>query len=184
MIGSNLWSWHLAHWIVRPKSDEATICSVGFEHGVAIDAHLVGIAVALAGAVLAVAQEVRGLSSAIISGVTSRAGDEARQLVAGDLLAHEAVERLVVVERAHHVIAIAIGQRAIGVGVEVAVRVGVAGRVEPVLSPPLAVVGRGQVAIDHPLVGVGATGRRESRDIFSGVGGRPVRSKLTRRIRV
>ena len=65
----------------------------------------------------------------------------------------------------------------------VAVRVGVAGHVEPVPRPALAVVRRRQQPIHQPLVSVGPRVVQEGVH-FRGVGGRPVRSRLTRRISV
>ena len=73
-------------------------------------------------------------------------------------------------KRPDHVVAIAIGQGPIGVGAEVAVRLGVAGGVEPVLAPPLAVAGRGEQALDQPLVGVGTAIVHEGRDLLGGRG--------------
>ena len=59
-------------------------------------------------------------------------------------------------------------------------RVGVAGHVEPVPAPPLAVVRRRQQPV-HDLGERVRASRREERSTSSGVGGRPVRSKVTRR---
>ena len=73
--------------------------------------------------------------------------------VAGELLDREPVERLVGVERANHVVA-----KEVEVDVVVAViagGVGEADQVEPEDRHPLAEVGRGQQAVDEPLVGVG-----------------------------
>ena len=69
-----------------------------------------------------------------------------------DLLADELVVRLVVVERVDHVVAVAPRVRPRVVLLE-ARRVGVAGHVEPVPAPALAVVGRGQQPVDEPLPG-------------------------------
>ncbi len=77
------------------------------------------------------------------------------QLVAGQLLHDELVERLVSIESANHVIAIAEGLGPGNVLLVKALRVCVARHVEPVASPTLAVVRRGQQAIDEPFVGVG-----------------------------
>ena len=65
----------------------------------------------------------------------------------------------------------------------VAVRLGVAHQVEPVPRPSLAVSRRSQQAVDQPLVGIGRIVGVEGVD-FLGVGGSPVRSKVTRRIKV
>ena len=64
-----------------------------------------------------------------------------------------------------------------------AVGVGVAGHVEPVPAPPLAVGGRGEQAVDEPREGVGRSSARNA-STSSGVGGRPVRSNVARRISV
>src|SRR5262249_54643043 len=78
------------------------------------------------------------------------------QLVAGQLLRQEAVIRQVVVEGLDNVIAVAPGLWPWAIRREVAVRVGVAGDIEPVAPPALAVGGRGEQAIDKALVGVRA----------------------------
>ncbi len=75
-----------------------------------------------------------------------------RQEVAGDLLDGEAVERHVGVEGLHDPVAVG-PHLPLVVEVE-AVRVGIAGGVEPVPGHLLAVVGAGEQAIDEPLVGV------------------------------
>ena len=75
-------------------------------------------------------------------------------LVAGDLLLDEAVVRLVRVEGVDHVVAVAPGVRTILVEFE-AVGVGVANDVEPLGGPALAVVRRGEQAVDDLFVGVG-----------------------------
>ena len=75
------------------------------------------------------------------------------QQVAGELLDREAVERHVVVEGADHPVApgphVAMAVDVIAVGV------GVAGEVEPLHGHALAVVRRGEQAVDLLLVGVG-----------------------------
>ncbi len=125
-----------------------------FQHGVLVGPDLVGIAVAGIGAVGTVAQEMRGHEQIDQFGRHRGFGPIAGQLVARQLLADELIERFVGVERANDIVAIAIGQRPIGIGEEVAVGVGIAGRVEPILAPALAVARRGKIALDHALVGV------------------------------
>ena len=74
--------------------------------------------------------------------------------VAGDVLSHQGVVRQVVVERADHVIAVGPG----GGNVEVefvAVSLGKPHQVEPVPSPPHAVVRRCEQPLDDPLVSGG-----------------------------
>ena len=82
-------------------------------------------------------------------------GDQAvvghlRQFVSRQLFAEESVVRLVLIERADDVIAIAPGVGAVEIMFE-AVGVGIAGNVEPVTSPALAVLGRTEQAVDQPL---------------------------------
>ena len=76
------------------------------------------------------------------------------QLVARDLLLDEAVVGLVLVERLDHVIAIApdVGPRLIALE---AFAIGVARQVQPVPRPALAVVRRGEQAVDHFLERIG-----------------------------
>ncbi len=104
------------------------------------------------------------------------------QQVAGELLDREPVERQVAVEGVDDPVAV-LPDRARGVDA-VAVGVGVAGQVEPVPRPALAVVRRGEQAVDEPLVGVGRGRRRGTRRPPRAIGGRPIRSRLTRRISV
>ena len=75
-------------------------------------------------------------------------------LVAGELLLDEIVVRLVVVEALDDVIAVAVGVGAMGV-VLVAVGLGEADHVEPVAAPLLAVMRRGEQAVDHLFPGIG-----------------------------
>ena len=134
------------------------------EHVVLVDADLVRIAVALAGAILGVAQEVSGDQLIDRLGWRTRAATIAGQLVAGQLLADDLIQRPVGVERADDVIAISVGQRPVGIGAEVPVGIGVSRGVEPVLPPPLAVSGRGQQAVDQAFVGVQGRVMHELRD--------------------
>jgi hypothetical protein len=71
--------------------------------------------------------------------------------VAGKLLDHKTVERLVAVQRVHDVVAISPGVAVGDVFVE-AVGVGVTGHIQPVAAPTLAVRGRGQQPLDEPRV--------------------------------
>ena len=90
-----------------------------------------------------------------------------RQQVAGNLLLHEPVVGLVGVERVDDPVAVAERVRVRDVLVE-PVRVGVTGDVEPVPSPALAVAGRRQQPLDHPLVGVGPLVGQEGVDLGRG----------------
>ena len=87
-----------------------------------------------------------------------------RHQVAGDLLPDEAVEGLVAVQGVDDVVAVAEGVGEGDVLVE-AVRVGVAGDVEPVAAPAFAVVGRGEEPVDDPGEGVGALVGQEVLDL-------------------
>ena len=85
------------------------------------------------------------------------------QQVAGQLLDRELVERQVAVEGVDDPVAV-LPDRARGVDA-VAVGVGVAGQVEPVPAPALAVVRRGEQPVDQPLVGVGPGVGEEGLDL-------------------
>ena len=77
------------------------------------------------------------------------------ELVGGNLLEQEPVEGEVGVERPDHVVAVGVGEGVSSLFREdVALGVGIAGHVEPVPSPPLAVERRGQQPVDHPCKGV------------------------------
>ena len=60
----------------------------------------------------------------------------------------------------------------------------VPGDVEPVSAPALAVMRRGQQPVDQPRDRPSGESSRMKAAISSGVGGKPTRSKVTRRIRV
>ena len=77
-----------------------------------------------------------------------------RHFVAGKLLLDEPVVRLVLVERADHVVAIAPCGRPLAVDRE-AIGLGKARQVEPVPGPPLAVARIGQQLVDHFFICVG-----------------------------
>ena len=102
--------------------------------------------------------------------------------VAGELLVEEPVVRDVGIEGVDDVVAIEVrlGDRVIGV---VAGGVGVAGQVEPVPAPALAVMGRGEQLVDEALVGIGPLSATNA-STRSGVGGSPIRSNVARRIKV
>ncbi len=112
------------------------------------------VAVAFAGAVGRVAEEVGGDERRDHFGrdvAVRRIGGE---FVPGDLLGDETVEGLVIVERRHHVIPIAVGQRALGVGAEITVGIGVARHVEPMPAPAFPIVRRSQQALDELFVSI------------------------------
>jgi hypothetical protein len=94
------------------------------------------------------AAKEEGLGVALIGEVAEEAGGDygfgivGPELVAGDLFMDELVVGLVGVERLDDVVAVAPGVGTGFVGLET-VAVGVAGEIEPVASPPPAVVARG-----------------------------------------
>ena len=101
-----------------------------------------------------------------------RGGVAGKQFVAGQLFLHEAIVRLVGVERRNHVIAIAPGLGPIIVDA-VAVAVGVTHQIEPVPRPAFAVV-RDCPAGDRPGVRRRpATYRRQTLRPPRAMGGKP-----------
>ncbi|NNJ26502.1 hypothetical protein LzC2_25900 [Planctomycetes bacterium LzC2] len=76
-----------------------------------------------------------------------------RQQIAGELFHRELVERLVPVERSHD--PVTVGPDAAFVVQMQAVRVAVAGGVEPVPGAMLPIAGRSEQSIDQPFVGAG-----------------------------
>src|SRR5947209_3683947 len=96
----------------------------------------------------------RAASSRYLASSWSIWRQRSAELVAGDLFADQTVVRLVVVEGPDQIVAVVpgLGPQLID---PVAVGVGVADQVEPVLGPSLAVSGRGEQAVDQRLVGVG-----------------------------
>src|SRR5262249_10577683 len=112
------------------------------EHGVLVGADLVGVAIAFASAVLAVTQEMGRDELVDDRGRSVATAAIARQLITGQLFAHDLLERSIGIERADYVVAIAIGQRPVGIGIEVAVGIRVSRRIEPVLAPTFAVARR------------------------------------------
>ena len=90
---------------------------------------------------------------AVEAGSRELLGRRAGQEVAGQLLDGELVERLVVVERLHNIVAVGPGVLVL-VAVE-ADGIGVAGDVEPVLGHPFTEMGRGEEPVDERLAGVG-----------------------------
>lgn len=112
-----------------------------FEDRVFVGTHFVFVAIAAVGAIGAITQKMRGGQQFNHFGRDFVARFELHQFIAGQLLANELIERLVGGNRANYIVAIPPGQRAIGVGTEVAIRVGIAGRINQCF-PPLAVLWR------------------------------------------
>ncbi len=90
------------------------------------------------------------------------------QHVAGNLLDSELVERHVSVERVDHPVAVL--PDAAPIVFFVAIGVGVSGEVQPGPRPTLAVVRRGEQAIDDALVGVGLAVGKERVELGNGRG--------------
>src|SRR5262249_44399465 len=88
-------------------------------------------------------------------------------LVAGDLLLHETIVGLVLIEAADDVVAIApgVGPRLVSFK---ALAFGEAGEIEPVAPPSLAVARRGEQTVDDLVEGVGRVISEERRDLFGG----------------
>ncbi len=105
-----------------------------------------------------------------------------RQQVAGQLLDGEPVEGHVAVEGIDHPIAPA-PHVALAIAL-VAIAVGVARGFEPRVGHALAVARRGQQPIHDLFIGVSAILSAMKASISAAVGGRPVRSRLTRRSQV
>ena len=152
----------------------------GFERVVAVGADFLGIAVALGGAGLAVAEKMGGCEQLNDFGRGGGAGRPGGEFVAGQLGADELIKWQVAIHRANHPVAIAIGERTVGVGGEVAVGIGIARGVEPVFSPAFTEADGGEVAVGGAGEGVGRVVVREGVE-FCERGGRPVRVKARRR---
>ena len=90
------------------------------------------------------------------------------ELVAGELFLQKDVVRLVLIERANHIVPITPGVGTVVVLLEAA-RVRVARHVQPMPPPPLAVMRRGEQPIDQPFPGI-RRGIGEKRGGFSGAG--------------
>ena len=133
----------------------------GFERVVAVGADFLGIAVALGGAGLAVAEKMGGCEQLNDFGRGGGAGRPGGEFVAGQLGADELIKWQVAIHRANHPVAIAIGERTVGVGGEVAVGIGIARGVEPVFSPAFTEADGGEVAVGGAGEGVGRVVVRE-----------------------
>ena len=106
-----------------------------------------------------------------------------RQQIGRQLLEDELVVGQVGVERPGHIVAIGEGieQPPLFLQTDIFLGVGIAGDVEPMPAPALAVMGRGQQPLDHPLEGAGRSVGFRNAAISAGVGGRPIRSNVARR---
>ena len=111
--------------------------------------------------------------------VAVSASDVRLQLVAGQLLANEPVVWQIVVERSDHVVAIPIRILTQAVFLET-FALAVPHDVEPMLCPPFAIRGEASKPIDNFRIGVRRSIRKKRR-LLGDVGGKPVRSNVTRR---
>ena len=131
-------------------------------HGEAQDAapdgadHVVEVVEAVVGIVLFAIPDLRIAAEEPVA-IMRVVGDPV-EFVAGDLFGEEGVVRLVLVERADHVVAVSPGIGAVEVVLE-AVGVGVARNIEPVPAPTFAVVRRGEQPIDEAFPALGVIGR-------------------------
>ena len=89
------------------------------------------------------------------------------EAVGGDLLDHEGVVRLVLVQGADHVVAIGVRVRIAPLFLEdISLRVGVASDIEPVPPPALAVMGRGLQAVNQALIRIRGLVLEEALDLL------------------
>ena len=149
-IGSNLWSWQRAQVTVKPRNPRLTT----------------------------------SMRSSMISFWSSRnrrptvrnpiaaSGPPvaaAGELIGGELLHDELVVAQVGIERRDHVVAVGVGKRIAPIlGEHIALRVGVAGHVEPVPAPALAVAGRREQAVDQLRERIGRLVGLERVDLLGG----------------
>ncbi len=140
-MGSNLWSWQRAQVTVNPIRPRVTTSMRSSM---------------MSWSLLLKRRPTVRKPIAASADLSRLRGPGLAKLIGGELLADELIVGQVVVEGRDHVVAIGVGIRIAAVlGEDVALGVGVAGHVEPVPAPALAVGGRGQQAIDHLGVGVG-----------------------------
>ena len=104
--------------------------------------------------------------------------------IAGQLSLYELVVRQVVVEGANHPVAIGPGVRIRAIAARVRIQAAVvvfavARHVEPDAAPALAIMRRREQTVDNLRERVGRIVFLERRLISSGVGGSPVRSKIS-----
>ena len=152
-IGSNLWSWQRAQPSVSPRKARPTVSTCSSTMSISI----------FCSSTSASTFGPRARKPVAISRSRARRRASAGgQQVAGELLEDELVVRLVGVERGDDVVAVAPGV-AVGDVLVQAVGVGVAGHVEPVPAPALAVARRGEQPVDDPGEGVRASRRRGRR---------------------
>ena len=161
VIGSNLWSWHRAHWTVRPRNVVPVAVIMSSRSSARCWSIPSTVWLPTMSCVPADQEPGRRLGQPVAA-----VGGER---VAGELLEDEPGERRVAVERADHVVAIGPGGRPRQVGL-VALALAEPDDVEPVPAPALAVMGRGQQPVDQRLVGQRVGIGRRTRRPASGVG--------------
>ena len=138
----------------------------GFQRIIAVHTDLVRIAVRFTRAVLTVAQEMGRFQQLPNRRSHRIAGLPSRHFVAGQLLPNPAVEGFVLVDRPDHIVAVAVGQRAIRVGIEVSVGIGIPHRIQPVLGPALSIGRGGQQPLQPNLRGLGSLVSDKGLEIF------------------
>ena len=163
-----MWSWQRAHWMVTPSNGgQAGLHRLLLRVEVLV--HFVdGLVV---GDVRGGPHEPGGGQRLDLVGRRDGQVLVIDQLVAGQLLEDELVDRLVLVERVDDVVAVFPGDFAIAVA-GVAAGIGVAGDIQPVPAPLFAVMGRRQQVIDHLFPGVRRLVLDEGLD-FGGRGRQP-----------
>ena len=138
----------------------------GLQRIVAVHTNLIRITVRFPRAVLTVAQEMSRLQQVPDLGSHRIPRLPIRQFVPRQLLADPTVEGFVLVDRPDHGVAVAVGQRAVRIGAEVTVGIGIPHRIEPVLGPTFSVGRRSQVAFQPPLCGLGPVVGHKGLDVF------------------
>ena len=94
-------------------------------------------------------------------------GRRPNEFVASQLLQHEPIDRQIGVHGSNHIVAELVRVSPWRVGTRVAVRIGIAGDIQPVAGPALAMLWRSQQPIEPPFVGVRRTVLRELFQFFA-----------------
>ena len=102
--------------------------------------------------------------------------------ITGNLFLDETAVRLAIVQGANHVVAVRPGIQP-GLVFVVSVRVAIVHHIEPVPGPALAIARRSQHFVDEPFVSIRRLVSQKGLQVF-GVGGKPSKSKESRRMRV
>ena len=111
----------------------------GFQRIITVHTDLIRIAVRFASTILTVAQEMGRFQQLPDFRSHRIPGFPPCHFVAGQLLPDPAVKGFVLVDRPDHVVAVTESQRAIRVGVEVPIGIGIPRRIQPMLGPTFAI---------------------------------------------